>query len=413
MSQGDSAVCDVAIVGGGLAGAVLAVGLGREGFKVVLIDKARPVPPPADGNDLRTVALSLASQRILQRLALWPAVMQRPAGHYRHMHVWDAAGYGSISFAAGDIGAERLGSIVENSQLLAAAWQMLEHLPAVQVRCPAEVTGLSIADSAATLSLVDGGAVDQTITATLVVSAEGGNSQLRELMEIGSYQRDYGQRGIVANIKTTQTHQNTAWQRFLSTGPLAFLPLADEHTSSIVWSSSDHQRLMALDKRSFETELATAFGSKLGDCELLGDRASFPLQAKLAEKTIKHRFALVGDAAHVVHPLAGQGGNLSLLDVAALIDVLVEAKSKKRDIGATTVLRRYQRWRAGENAAMLLSFDGLKHLYGNDRPLVSRLRTIGLNPVDAAKLLRLRFARHAAGVEGDLPSLARPETATG
>lgn len=407
MSRDGSGSIDVAIVGGGLAGAVLAVGLGREGFNVVLIDKDKPAPPPAVGNDLRTVALSLASQRILQRLALWPAVMQRPAGHYRHMHVWDAAGYGSISFAAEDVGAERLGSIVENSQLLSAAWQMLEHLPSVEVRCPAEVTGLTISDSAATISLIGG----ETLCASLVVSAEGGNSQLRELMEIGSYQRDYGQRGIVANIKTTQPHQNTAWQRFLPTGPLAFLPLADEHTSSIVWSSSDHLRLMALDKSSFEAELASAFGRKLGECELVGERASFPLQAKLAEKTIKHRFALVGDAAHVVHPLAGQGGNLSLLDVAALIDVLVEARAKKRDIGATTVLRRYQRWRAGENAAMLLSFDGLKHLYGDERPLVARLRSIGLNLVDAAKPLRLRFARHAAGVEGDLPSLARPEKA--
>lgn len=396
---------DVAIVGGGLAGAVLAVGLGREGFKVALVDKTEPAQPPQGGNDLRTVALSLASESILSKLGLWPAVMQRPAGAYHRMHVWDAAGYGSITFNAADIAADKLGSIVENSQLQTVAWQALKLLPTVQLFCPAEVAELEVGDNAATLRLSTG----EVIAASLVVSAEGGSSQLRERMEIGTYQRDYGQRGIVANIKTSQPHQSTAWQRFLPTGPLAFLPLADENSSSIVWSTSDYERLMALDNAQFAIELEAAFGSRLGRCEVVGEKASFPLQARLAEKTVRHRFALVGDSAHVVHPLAGQGGNLSLLDVAALIDVLSAAKAKQRDIGSEAVLRRYQRWRETESAAMLLAFDGLKHLYGSESPLLSRVRSIGLNLVDAAKPLRLRFARHAAGVEGDLPSLAKAD----
>jgi len=396
-------VVDVAIVGGGMAGSVLAAGLGRAGFSVVLIDRAEPDPAPAQGRELRAVALSLASEQILRQLGLWPIVAQRPMGEYRRMHVWDAAGYGSITFNASEVGSDKLGSIVENNQIQRAAWQALPLLGNVKVLCPASVAGLTVDDSVATLRLAD----DSTIAARLVVSAEGGNAALREQLGIGSYERSYNQHGIVATVQTALPHDQTAWQRFLPTGPLAFLPLAEPNKCSIVWSTSDSERLLALSDEQFAAELTQALGGRLGDCRLLGDRASFPLQAKLAETAIAKRFALVGDAAHVIHPLAGQGGNLALLDVASLIDVLSVARQRQRDIGSATVLRRYDRWRKTENAAMLLALDGLKHLYGSQNPLVGRIRSIGLNLVDAARPLRRRLARHAAGIEGDLPALAK------
>ena len=404
MSSASLAKFDIAIVGAGLVGATLAVALGRAGFRTALIDRAEPAELPVGSTDERTVALSVASERLLKKLDLWPAVAARGLGSYEKMQVWDAAGYGSVTFAAAELGLPALGHIVENLSVQRAAWQAVRLLPNTELICPAVVEKFSVNANDATLQLEGGIA----LSAHLVISAEGGNSLLRDQLEIGVYRRDYEQRGIVANVKTEKGHQNTAWQRFLPTGPLAFLPLASGQ-SSIVWSldNAAADKMMSLDDEAFSSQLTEALDGKLGRCELASRRLQFPLKALLAEQYVAERFALVGDSAHAVHPLAGQGANLGLLDVASLVDVLVTARQQQRDIGALPVLRRYQRWRKGENATMLLALDGLKHLFGAPQPAWSRLRSVGMNMVDIVQPMRIRFARHAAGIGGDVPPLSR------
>jgi 2-polyprenylphenol 6-hydroxylase len=396
---------DVAIVGGGVVGSALACALADTGLSVALIDAQTPAPYDAKAEvDLRVFALSVASRRILEALQVWDSVAAVRISPYREMQVWDAGGKGSVHFDSADLGQAELGYIAENSLLQHALWERLKADAQVRMIHPAKVSALSLEDEAATL-ILDGG---QHLKARLVVAADGAGSATRSLAGIDVDNVLYDQRAVVAHVRTEQPHQATAWQRFLPTGPVAFLPLADGRVS-VVWSADEGEaaRILALDDAGFCAALSTASEAKLGQVLTTTRRAAFPLQRLHAREYVRGHFALAGDAAHALHPLAGQGVNLGLLDAAALAEVIGDAARKGRDIGDLGVLRRYERWRKGDNLAMIFALDAFKRLFSNDVAGVSMLRNVGLRAVDRFTPLKHAFVRRAMGLSGDLPFLAR------
>jgi 2-octaprenylphenol hydroxylase len=396
---------DVAIVGGGVVGAALACALADTGLTVALIDAQTPAPYDSKAEvDLRVFALSVASRRILEALHSWDTVAAARVSPYREMRVWDAGGKGSIHFDSADLGQPELGYIVENSLLQHALWTRLKGDAKVRMIHPAKVAALSLEDEAA-VAILDGG---QRLKVRLVVAADGASSATRALAGIEVDNTAYDQRAVVAHVRTELPHRETSWQRFLPTGPVAFLPLSDGRVS-VVWSADESEaaRILALPDAGFCAALTQASEAKLGQVLSTTRRVAFPLQRLHAREYVRGRFALAGDAAHALHPLAGQGVNLGLLDAAALAQVIGDAARKGRDIGDLGVLRRYERWRKGDNLAMIFALDGFKRLFSNDMAGVSVLRNVGLRAVDRFTPLKHAFVRRAMGLSGDLPLLAR------
>jgi 2-octaprenylphenol hydroxylase len=400
-------IFDVAIVGAGMVGAALALDLARRGFDVALIESRAPALWHAEDEiDLRVVALAASSVSLLERLDVWTSISCARANAYRRMHVWDALAPGELGFDAADEGASALGYIVENKLIQSVLWQAVEKQPGIELRCPACVVATQIDagdDTSAsriersafrTLAFDDG----TQLKARLVVAADGADSALRGMLGIATADRDYAQRGIVAHVAHQRAHEATAWQRFLPGATLAFLPLADGR-SSIVWSVAnvEAERLLALDDAAFRAELGAAFDFRLGAVMAVTRRAAFPLRLRLAERYIAPRFALVGDAAHVVHPLAGQGVNLGFRDAQELADALVEAKEGKVDFASEYTLRRYERRRRSDNAISARAFDAIQRGFGSDAAAVAAARGAGLALVDRVAPLKRFFARRAAG----------------
>jgi 2-octaprenyl-3-methyl-6-methoxy-1,4-benzoquinol hydroxylase/2-octaprenylphenol hydroxylase len=386
---------DVAVVGAGMVGAALALALAREGFDVTVIEPRAPKLWNAqDEVDLRVVALAPSSVELFDRLDVWKEIAAARANAYRRMRVWDALAPGQLAFDAADEGRAALGWIVENRLIQSVLWQALQREARITLHCPAKVTGTDATDDRRTLTLDD----DTSVAARLVVAADGADSVLRGLLGIATRDRDYGQRAVVAHVATERAHESTAWQRFVPGGTIAFLPLADGR-SSIVWSVSqaDAERLLALGDEAFCAELGAAFDFRLGRITATTERASFPLRMKLAERYLAPRFVLIGDAAHAVHPLAGQGVNLGLRDVGELRSVLVEARDAKRDFAAESVLRRYERRRRSDNTLSAHAFDAIQRVFGSDAMPLAALRGAGLAVVNKIAPLKQAFARHAAG----------------
>ena len=394
-SRRRGSLLDVAVVGGGMVGAAAALALARAGFAVALVDAREPAAWAAtDEVDLRVVGLAPSSVAMLDQLGVWSRIRDARASAYEHMHVWDAENGAAIHFDAADEGRDVLGYIVENNLVQATLWQALDEAGVRRI-VPAEVTGYAMREDRAQLDLADG----QVVAARLVVAADGAESPLRAMVGIGTHGRDYAQRAIVAHVETADPHQRTAWQRFLPSGPLAFLPLADGR-SSVVWSLPDAEakRVLALDDDAFRQALGVASDFRLGPILAVGKRAAFPLRLKLAERYEVGRVVLLGDAAHAVHPLAGQGVNLGLRDVAELRDTLVEAREAGRDFAATHVLRRYARRRRSADGLDAWSFDALARVYAwQASPLVAA-RGLGVRLLDRIGPLKSRLARHAAGL---------------
>jgi len=386
---------DVIIVGGGLVGLSLAAALGRADIPVAVVEAREPETEwPADSIDLRVYAITRASQALFTELGAWSA-MQSRAGAFRDMHVWDAGGSGDIHFDSAELGEPYLGHILESRVIEKALLEVIADLPAVQRYCPARVLGFSDLGTAQQLELEDG----RKLSARLLVGADGKNSRVRDYAGIHVRVSDYGQQALVAVVATEKPHRETAWQRFLPTGPLAFLPLHDGRCS-IVWSatSAEAGRLLGLDDDAFCAALSEAFDYRLGKVLACGERVLFPLQRQHAEQYVKPRLALVGDAAHVIHPLAGQGVNLGLKDVKQLADTVLLARQQQRDIGALSVLRRFERARKGDNMAMMAAMDGFKHLFGSRIGPLRWARNLGLNLVDAATPIKNRIMRSAMGL---------------
>lgn len=393
MSRRD--VFDVVVVGAGVVGAAAALAFARDGLHVALVEAREPAPWRVAAPDLRVYAFAPDNAALLDDLGVWAAVRAARAQPYRRMRVWDAAGGGEIVFDADAFARRELGWIVENDLLVDRLWAA-QAAAGVRVHCPEQVVALEQDADCATVELDSG----RRLRARLVLAADGAASRLRGLAGIDVEARDYGQRGLVAFVDTEHAHQDTCWQRFLPSGPLAFLPFADGggRRSSIVWTLPDAgaERLLAVDETAFLTELERAFDGPLGAMRGVSRRAAFPLRLQLATSCVAGRVAVVGDAAHAVHPLAGQGVNLGLRDVIALRAAVAGARGG--DVGGSTRLARWARQRRSENALAAYSFDGLNRLFSNDRllPTLLRGRLLGL----AGKLPPLAhlFWRRAAGV---------------
>jgi 2-polyprenylphenol 6-hydroxylase len=327
-------------------------------------------------------------------LGVWTSIRDARAGPYSHMHVWDAESGAAIDFDAASEGRDRLGYIVENNLVQWALWQALE-AAGVRRLCPVAVQGFEAREDRIQLELAGG----EMLAAGLLVAADGAASPLRGLAGIGTRGRDYAQRAVVAHVATERPHEDTAWQRFLSGGPLALLPLADGR-SSVVWSlpEAEARRVLALDEQAFLDELGVASDFRLGRIVATTPRAAFPLKLQLAERYQADRFVLLGDAAHAVHPLAGQGVNLGLRDVAELRDTLIDARAAGRDIGAAHVLRRYARRRRSADTLDALGFDALARIYAWQSPALVAARGVGVRLLDRLTPLKRKLSEHAAGL---------------
>lgn len=386
-----------------MVGAALACALGDSALRIAVVE---PRPPamewPPETTDLRVSAITCASQRLFTALHAWEAMQAERVSPFREMRVWDAGGNGEVHFDSADIGAETLGYIIENRVIQRALIQRLQDRDNITLHCPAAVSQLQHEDHGIVLMLDNG----RHISADLIIGADGAQSRVRKLAGIDVLRRDYQQSAVVTTVTTRHHHQETAWQRFLATGPLAFLPLWDGR-SSIVWSTTaQHARhLCALEEDAFNHELQEAFEQRLGDIEHSGQRASFVLQRQHASTYVRPRIALIGDAAHTVHPLAGQGVNLGLLDAAALAEVLLEAVAAGRDIGGLAVLRRYERWRKGDNLLMMTALDGFKQLFGTSAPPLALARNLGMNMLNGLAPAKQHIMRYAMGYRDDMPRL--------
>ena len=386
---------DVAISGAGLVGLALAARLGQDGFRVAILEPREPVRDwPADSIDLRVYAISRLSQQLFESLGAWPTI-EALAQPYRDMRVWDAGSQGEVHFDSAELGEPDLGHIIESRVIERALLDVVEDLDTVTRFCPASLKAFEDTGTHQSIALEDGSA----LTARLLVGADGKQSRVRDLAGIHVQVSDYGQQALVAVVETEQPHRETAWQRFLSSGPLALLPLHDGRCS-IVWSAtSDKARaLLALDEEAFCHALGEAFDYRLGNITGCGERVLFPLQGQSAKTYVQPRLALVGDAAHVIHPLAGQGVNLGLKDVQALADTLRVAREQDRDPGAFSVLRRYERARRGDNMLTMAAMGGFKQLFGSTLSPVRYARGMGLALFDRATPIKIQIVRAAMGL---------------
>ncbi|MFW3616972.1 UbiH/UbiF/VisC/COQ6 family ubiquinone biosynthesis hydroxylase [Billgrantia antri] len=403
---------EVIVVGGGMVGAALAALLGRAGVAVALLDP-RPAPLAADDVGrgppaMRVSALTPVSQRLLDGLEAWSWMAARRVTPYRFMQVWDGEGSGEVNFSAEQAGVPMLGHIVENDVILAALERRLAELPSVAMHLSARVIGLDVEKAGRAVVLEDG----RRLSAPLVVAADGARSPLRELAGINVKERDTGHVAVVTTVRTEHGHGGVARQVFLATGPLAFLPLTvegDERYCSIVWSTTpaEAERLTALVPAALGRELEAAFEARLGAVEVVDRALAVPLTQRHAEHYVQPGFALVGDAAHSIHPLAGQGVNLGLMDVAVLAEELLEARRRGIGLGEPRMLERYARRRRGDNAAMLALMDGFRLLFGTRHPLATLTRNLGLAGVDRLAPVKRLLMRQAVGERGRLPASCR------
>lgn len=385
---------DVIVVGAGMVGAALALALGRQGFKVALVDAHAPqLEWPQEGYDIRVSAITRASQHIFESLGAWPMMQAQRISPYRDMHVWDAGGDGVIHFDSADIGEPDLGHIIENRVIVKGLHTCLAEQQNVASFWPVQPKAMTFNETEASLLLEDG----TDLQARLLVGADGARSWVRRQAGISVKGWDYDQVALVTWVKPELFHQETAWQRFLPTGPLAFLPLTEGYCS-IVWSTSPEHaaQLQAMEADRFAQELQAAFENKLGVIESVGPRAMFPLRSFETQHYILPRLALVGDAAHTIHPLAGQGVNLGLADMASLLQVLTEAQ-QQQDIGTERTLRRYERWRRADNRSMLIAMDGFKRLFSTDQATLCWARNLGLKLTDQMLPLKRLIMQQALG----------------
>ena len=387
---------DAIVVGAGIVGTATALALAREGFDVALVEPHPPKPWRAsDDVDLRVVALAPDGARLLDDLGVWKGILAARVGAYRRMCVWDALAPGELVFDAIDRGESALGWIVENRLLQHALWESLETgTNPVRVFCPDTLERIDDGADGVVATLAGG----ERVHARVLIGADGVASPLRERLGIGTHGRDYGQRAVVAHVTTERSHERTAWQRFQPGGPLAFLPLADGR-SSIVWSlpEAEAARVLALDQETFLAELGCALDFRLGRITAATPRAGFPLRLRLADRYVAGRCVLVGDAAHGVHPLAGQGMNLGLRDVAQLCGQLVDARTRGSDIGAAHVLRRYERERRSENTLAARGFDAIERVFSSDSMALAALRGGALAVANRVTPLRQWLGDLAAG----------------
>jgi 2-octaprenyl-6-methoxyphenol hydroxylase len=427
---------EVLVAGGGMVGLALAVALAEAGLEVVVVDRLDPAQLREEAFDGRSSAIARGSQQVLQVLGLWDG-MASAAAPILDIRISDGRADGGgrsggasalhLHFSCHELAngdeARPLGWIVENTAIRRTALDRARNLSKtagakIDLRAPADIMEVTRRPGGVAARLADG----STVRARLLVAADGRGSAQREAAGIRAMQIDYGQTAIVATVAHDQPHGGVAHEHFLPSGPFALLPMTDApggdgappvHRSSLVWTERRHlvPAMLALDEAAFAQELQRRFGDSLGRLSLWGGRRwSYPVSLLHADRYIDTRLALVGDAAHGIHPIAGQGLNLGLRDVAALAECIVDARRLGLDLGDVTVLERYQRWRRLDNMALIAATDSLNRLFSNDLPPVRLLRDLGLAAVNRMPPLKRFFMRHAMGLVGDLPRLVKGET---
>lgn len=406
MRRSNPETVDVIIVGGGMVGATLACALAQQTALSIALLESQAQSPVWDENNYhhRVSAIALASKRIFESLNIWPLIQEKRVSPFTKIQVWDGVKPAEIVFDSHEIAEPVLGYIIENNVIQKALEEKIDSYP--QIKRIAPVKLIDARETEDCIQLISD--TDQIYQARLAIAADGAKSWLRAKMNIPIDKNEYAQEGIVATVQTALPHEKIARQVFLDTGPLAFLPLREENLSSIVWSmpTEEAQRLLNLDTESFQKELAKAFSYRLGIIEKIDRRFSFPLAKQQARQYVKSRLALVGDAAHTVHPLAGQGVNMGLLDAASLTEIIVDAVQKRRDFASYSTLRAYERWRRADNLNMLAGVEVIKKLFASDNHSLQLLRSCGLTLTNKMHRIKNIFARHAVGNRAGLPKLA-------
>ena len=402
MSKESAINVDVVIVGAGMVGLTLANLLSKQGKSLAIID--RNIPQEFDTTqpyDARVTAVSPGSQAIFEHVNAWLSMQAKRITPFNRMVVWDAVEGAKINFSASDIQHENLGHIVENLVIQTSLHEALQPQTNINWFVPVVIGNVLTREDHIEVVLDN----DQVLTAKLLVGADGRRSSVRKFANINYSEKSYQQQGIVARVQTEHPHEDTAWQRFLSTGPLALLPL-NNGECSIVWSVNDEEanELMELGEHEFAQAIAKASGLHLGNISLCSKRATFPLVSGQAESMVQPRIALVGDAAHALHPLAGQGANLGFTDAAILAEVLAQTE---RDIGSVKVLRKYERARVGETQVMQRAMDAFVAAFSSTSTPVITARNYALNAANRIQPIKKYFMKQAMGLSKNRPGFAR------
>ncbi|MFT5704933.1 MAG: 2-octaprenylphenol hydroxylase [Shewanella sp.] len=397
---------DVAIVGGGMVGLATAIGLAMDNLRVVVIDAGETQAVTGEPK-LRVSAINKASQRLLQNIGAWSYLDDDRLSPYQKMEVWDKDSFGKISFDAHSLSEEYLGSIIENDNIAHALSMRAAEFDEITHIENHTLANIAFGEREAWLTLDNG----DNLSAALVIGADGANSWVREQCKIPMTFWDYGHHAIVATVRTEIPHQDTARQVFLKDGPLAFLPLYEKNLCSIVWSvpPAKAKQLLESDQQTIERTLTAEFDGRMGMCQLECEPHAFPLRMRYARHFARHRLFLAGDAAHTIHPLAGQGVNLGLLDAAAIIQTLGELKLEGKDIGDYSNLRSLERWRKADALEMIAAMEGFKRLFEGSNPVKKALRDFGLNLVDNISPVKTLFMLQAMGNKNSLPKLCKAQ----
>jgi len=388
-----------------MVGLAVACGLQGSGLRVAVLEQNPPQPLPESAPPaLRVSAINAASEKLLTRLGVWSSIVANRASCYHGMEVWDKDSFGRIAFDDRSMGYSHLGHIIENDVIHQALWQRAQQCQDVTLMAPAGVQQVAWGENEAFLTLKDGG----MLTARLVVGADGANSWLREKADIALTSWDYRHHALVATIRTDEPHEAVARQVFHGDGILAFLPLSDPHLCSIVWSLPPLEAASMQDttEEAFNQALDMAFDNRLGLCHVESERLVFPLTGRYARQFAAHRLALVGDAAHTIHPLAGQGVNLGFMDAAELVNELKRLHGAGKDIGQHLYLRHYERSRKHSAGVMLASMQGFRELFAGTHPAKKLLRDLGLKLADTLPGVKPQLIRQAMGLN-DLPEWLR------
>lgn len=398
---------DILIVGGGLVGASLACALGQAGVQVTLVEAAPFRADQIPGYDERSIALAHGSKRIFSGLGLWDALADQVCPIHT-IHVSDRGRFGFTRLRHDEEGVEALGYVAPARVLGQTLLARLQQLDTVQVLAPAQLDSCEVSAEQVQVSVTRDDQPPLPITCRLIVAADGAQSSIREQLGINSSGSDYNQTAVIANVTPELPHKNIAWERFTDTGPMALLPMTEQRCS-LVWTvhSDQSDTLMALSDQAFLQRLQERFGYRLGRFEKVGERHAYPLQLLKADESIRPRTALIGNAAHTLHPIAGQGFNLGLRDVAALAEVVMDAVRGGQDIGGEPVLQHYQSWRKGDQQRVVLFTDSMVRMFTQTLPPVAWLRDAGMLAMDLCPPAKRWFGRLTMGRAGRLPRLAR------
>tara|TARA_R110002167_G_scaffold3385_3_gene16540 strand:+ start:99 stop:1313 length:1215 start_codon:yes stop_codon:yes gene_type:complete len=396
---------DIIVVGGGIVGLTQALALKNSGLSVAVVESHVSQGMPSDDPELRVSALTLATENIFHNLGVWQHLDPNRLCSYVDMQVWDQDSFGKITFSADQVEKHQLGHIVENQAIRHSLWIQAQNSSHIELLAPSKIKQLVFGQQECFITLDD----TSQLTARLVIGADGANSVVKKQANLAQTFWDYDQHAIVATVKTAMPHKNTARQIFTPTGPLAFLPLWDAHHCSIVWSQDEPKAatLLKLSNTEFDKALTVAFDGTLGLCELVSDRQSYPLKMRYTRQWVGNRVAIIGDAAHTIHPLAGQGANLGILDAAALAEQIIKLVEQNKDFGLAKNLRPFERWRKTEAVKMVAAMEGFKRLFAGDQAVKKLIRDTGLSLANHSSFTKQKIIQHAMGLEGELPELAK------